>query len=487
MNIIVFLILGLLTSLLFPPYFLLPLGFIIFPYLCYFLENKINEIKKFEFFLIKFFFSFGLFISFLFWIKDPFFVFDETKNFFFLAIFLIILLSLIYSIIFVVIFNIIKTMSVLLIVPIILVVIEFVISKLLYGFPWISFSLIISSSDYLFFTFKNFGTFVTSYLVIQIFCLPYLLFEKKITYYKIKIYLLIVLSPLTIIFFTNFIFNKNNNSDLQIIDLEIFQLNFKNDNNNLDPEKRFEIINQHLNTSDSSILIFAENNYPYLIKNRELVEFQKKIKKNQTLIIGGTRLDKNKYYNTFAHITSSDVVFFDKKILVPFGEFLPFRDFLNFFTPISGSIDYSSGNKDRLIKLKNDISYIPIICYEIIFYWKIINKNNFDSNFIVNITNDLWFGDHLGPYQHYYFTKIRAAEFNKPIIRVSNNGISSVINENGKTLSTIDLNTNGSIKYNLEIKSFKNFNYLHYFLKIYFFSLILITIVVNFRTYYANK
>ncbi len=487
MNIIVFLILGLLTSLLFPPYFLLPLGFIIFPYLCYFLENKISKIKKFEFFLINFFFSFGFFISFLFWIKEPFFVFDETENFFFLAIFLIILLSLIYSIIFVIIFNIIKSMSVLLVVPIILLVIEFIISKLLYGFPWISFSLIISSSDYLFFTFKNFGTLVTSYLVIQIFCLPYLLFEKKITYFKINTYLLIVLLPLTIIFFTNLIFNKNDNSDPQIIDLEIFQLNFKNDKNNLAPEKRFEIINQHLNTSDSSILIFAENNYPYLINNAELVELQKKIKKDQTLIIGGTRLDKNNYYNTFAHITSSDVVFFDKKILVPFGEFLPFRNFLNFFTPISGSIDYSLGNKDRVIKLENDISYIPIICYEIIFYWKIINKNNFNSNFIVNITNDLWFGDYLGPYQHYYFTKIRAAEFNKPIIRVSNNGISSIINEHGRTLSTIDLNTNGSIKYNLEIKSFKNFNYLHHFLKIYFFSLILITIVVNYRTYYANK
>ena len=100
MSILIYFFLGLLTSLLFPPYFFLPLGFIIFPSLCFLLEsNKENYSDKniFNTFSI---FGFGFFISYLFWVKNPFFVFEETKNFFLVFLLLIILLSIILSLIF---------------------------------------------------------------------------------------------------------------------------------------------------------------------------------------------------------------------------------------------------------------------------------------------------------------------------------------------------------------------------------------------------
>ena len=77
--------------------------------------------------------------------------------------------------------------------------------------------------------------------------------------------------------------------------------------------------------------------------------------------------------------------------------------------------------------------------------------SNNNGSFIVNITNDFWFGDYLGPYQHFYLTKIRAAEFNKPIIRVSNNGISAVIDNNGRVLNKTKLNNTEKFKHKLFI------------------------------------
>ena len=171
-----------------------------------------------------------------------------------------------------------------------------------------------------------------------------------------------------------------------------------------------------------------------------------------------------------------------KKILVPFGEFLPLRDSLNFLERIVGPNNYSSGNEQRLINLPNNISFIPVICYEIVFYWKLLNKLNYNSNFIINITNDFWFGKYIGPYQHFYLTKIRAAEFNKPIIRVSNNGISAVINNKGRIMKNTELNNTEKFKYKLYLQENINFVNLHLILKIYFLIIFLL-----FTLYYLSK
>jgi len=123
--------------------------------------------------------------------------------------------------------------------------------------------------------------------------------------------------------------------------------------------------------------------------------------------------------------------------------------------------------------------------YEI-FYWKILNKLNFNSNFIVNITNDLWFGKYLGPYQHYYLTKLRAAEFNKPIIRVSNNGISGLIDENGKTINFIKLNDTNSSNFALSIRSKENYYKTHYYFKIYMLTLFILLFLIGLKNKNGN-
>ena len=290
-----------------------------------------------------------------------------------------------------------------------------------------------------------------------------------------------IVLPIIILLILNVNF-KNDKLKTKTIDLEIFQLNFKNNDKSLVPEKKLNIIINNIQKSTADLLIFGENNFPYLLDNLNLKILKDSLKENQVLIIGATRFENNKYYNSLISITKSKVNYFDKKILVPFGEFLPLRDSLNFLERIVGPNNFSSGNEQRLINLPNNISFIPVICYEIVFYWKLLNKLNYNSNFIINITNDFWFGKYIGPYQHFYLTKIRAAEFNKPIIRVSNNGISAVIDNKGSIIKNTELNNTEKFKHKLYLQENINFVNLHLIFKIYF---LIIFLLITF--YYLRK
>ena len=133
--------------------------------------------------------------------------------------------------------------------------------------------------------------------------------------------------------------------------------------------------------------MFAENNYPYLISDISDINILNSIKDNQKVIIGASRIENNKLYNSFLYLEENNIQVFDKEILVPFGEFLPFRKYLKFMENITGTIDFTSGKTKRLITTEQ-INILPIICYEIIFnFLKNINKNNIDI--LINITNDL--------------------------------------------------------------------------------------------------
>ena len=478
---LIYLILGLLTSLLFPPYFFFPLGFIIFPSLCLLLDTNRKNNSNLNIFNNFLLFGFGFFISYLFWIKNPFFVFEETKNFFPVFLLLIILLSLILSFIFTIISKLGKRIPVIFLIPFMFTISDYTISVIFYGFPWFTFSLIISSNEYLLFLLKSFGTLISSYLIIQIFCLPYIFLNTLNLKKEIKYFTFFITLPIIFLMISHFYF-KDNNLKTNTIDLEIFQLNFKNNDQSLTQEKKLNIIIDNIQESTASMLIFGENNFPYLLDDLDLKILKDSLKENQVLIIGATRFENNKYYNSLINITTSKVTYFDKKILVPFGEFLPFRDSLTFLESIAGPHNFSNGSEERIINLSKNISFIPVICYEIVFYWKLLNKLNYKSNFIINITNDFWFGKYVGPYQHLYLTKIRAAEFNKPIIRVSNNGISAVIDNKGSIIKNTELNNTVKFKHKLFFQENINFVNEHLILKIYFF---IIFLLITF--YYLKK
>ena len=458
-----FFIVGIFTALLFPPFFMTPLGFIIFPYIINLLKENSTKRKINNYFFIGFFYGLGFLLVLLFWIQSPFFTNNETKNFAILSLLLPIFLSLFFGIGFIFFKYIKNTFHLIFFTPFIFLFIELAISKTFYGFPWVTYSLVLSNNILGFYFLKSFGTFVSSYLVLMIFLAPSLIiFSLKSKYEKIKIFIFHL--PFLICLFFIFIFNENYKGQGKIISFEVFQIlsPIQNPNKKLIEQ---DIINK-INQSNAEYLVFAENNYPYLISDISNLSILNYIKDNQKVIIGASRLNNNKLYNSFLYLEKNNTQIFDKEILVPFGEFLPFRNYLKFMENISGNIDFTSGQNNRLIS-NRDINILPIICYEIIFnkILKDINKNNIDI--LINITNDSWFGDKMGPYQHFYHSRMRAIISNKFLIRVSNNGISAIIDNNGKILQSSKLNVKTNLYNKLHLKSFTYQKFIHKISEIY--------------------
>ncbi len=132
---------------------------------------------------------------------------------------------------------------------------------------------------------------------------------------------------------------------------------------------------------------------------------------------------------------------YDKAHLVPFGEYVPFRDILPIRKITAGNLDLSAGPGPRTIALAGLPPFAPLICYEIIFPGVLDKEERPD--WILNVTNDAWYGQSSGPYQHFAIARTRAIEEGLPLVRAANNGISGVVDSAGRVRARIDLNTIG--------------------------------------------
>ena len=143
---------------------------------------------------------------------------------------------------------------------------------------------------------------------------------------------------------------------------------------------------------------------------------------------------------------------YNKNKLVPFGEYLPFEKLLKKLgikKITQGYGSFSMDNKRNMINIDN-INFLPLICYEIIYSGN-INKINSNFDFILNISEDGWFGNSVGPIQHFSHSIFRSIEEGKNLIRSANNGISAFINSNGEIIEYIESTKKGVI----EVKNFK--------------------------------
>jgi apolipoprotein N-acyltransferase len=133
---------------------------------------------------------------------------------------------------------------------------------------------------------------------------------------------------------------------------------------------------------------------------------------------------------------------YDKAHLVPFGEYVPLREVLPFKKITEGTIDFSAGSGPRTITLPGLPPFAPSICYEAIFPGAIVDEDARPA-WILNLTNDAWYGRSSGPFQHLASARTRTVEEGLPMIRVANNGISAVIDAVGRVRGRIDLDTIG--------------------------------------------
>jgi apolipoprotein N-acyltransferase len=129
---------------------------------------------------------------------------------------------------------------------------------------------------------------------------------------------------------------------------------------------------------------------------------------------------------------------YDKAHLVPFGEYVPLRDVLPLKKITPGMIDLSAGPGPQTIALPRLPGFAPLVCYEAIFPGAVIDPQA-RSSWILNLTNDAWYGRSSGPFQHFAIARTRAIEEGLPLVRVANNGISGVVDPAGRVIARTSL------------------------------------------------
>lgn len=155
-------------------------------------------------------------------------------------------------------------------------------------------------------------------------------------------------------------------------------------------------------------------------------------------------------WNSFHVLSSSGTIekTHDKFHLVPFGEYIPLgkilRNYLKLKKITKGRIDFSSGVGPQTLQVPTLPAFSLLICYEVIFGDNVVSSND-RPKWLLNITNDAWFGPSSGPYQHFAMARLRAVEQGLPLIRAANTGVSGVIDAYGRVIKKLPLNTQGII------------------------------------------
>jgi len=155
-----------------------------------------------------------------------------------------------------------------------------------------------------------------------------------------------------------------------------------------------------------------------------------------TVITGIPSRDNQGRYNSIEALGAGSGIYHKQK-LVPFGEYIPFdswlRGVIGFFDlPMS---QFTPGPANQAPLVMGDIAIAPFICYEMV-YPDFVAAGSKSSQLLVTISNDTWFGDSIGPWQHFQMARFRGVELGRDIIRGTNDGVSAIISANGNIVST---------------------------------------------------
>ncbi len=213
---------------------------------------------------------------------------------------------------------------------------------------------------------------------------------------------------------------------------------------------------QSTGVRDVNVLIWPESAFPFFLTREAdaMAEIADLLPKGTVLVTGsvrapdvppGTRITRA--YNSVYVIDHDGNVLsvYDKLHLVPFGEFLPFQDLMEKIgfeqlTKVQGG--FIPGTRRHSMDVPGAPRMLPLICYEAIFPGNVVDRND-RPGWIVNLTNDGWFGISTGPYQHLQQARLRAIEQGLPLVRAANTGISAVIDPLGRVVAQLGLGLEG--------------------------------------------
>jgi apolipoprotein N-acyltransferase len=214
--------------------------------------------------------------------------------------------------------------------------------------------------------------------------------------------------------------------------------------------QHFDVLLSHTAADGSpDLVIWPETALPYLLERYgELAPMIAGAAKGVPVALGAQREDGARFWNTLAVITPEGQVGprYDKHHLVPFGEYIPFGDLafrlfgLRAFAAQEGA-GYTAGTGPALLDFGPRLGRaLPLICYEAVFPQD-VNAAPARPDWLLQITNDAWFGTLSGPFQHADQARMRAIEQGLPLVRVANTGVTAVYDARGRVLTDLPFGT----------------------------------------------
>lgn len=337
-----------------------------------------------------------------------------------------------------------------------LVISEWIRSFILTGFPWNQFGSVLAFDIRLIQSASIFGTYGLSlFVILTCSALGLYLVEKDV---KSGITAAAIILIITFGIFSygnrriqNHIFFEDSDVKVRIVQPSIPQ-KFKWDERALERNlKTYVEMSNYPGLEDVDFVIWGETASPYpLDMDYTYIEFVATAAPEMGyLITGSIRYEYNKEDKKYQPANSLFVInreggieeYYDKHHLVPFGEYIPLKKYLpEWIKPVTKVVaNFYKGDGNKTISLDNYPKFGPLICYEIIFPSEVVNRNK-RPEWLINVTNDGWYGDSMGPYQHLVTTQLRAVEEGIAIVRVANTGISALISYTGEVLDKIPLN-----------------------------------------------
>lgn len=144
---------------------------------------------------------------------------------------------------------------------------------------------------------------------------------------------------------------------------------------------------------------------------------------------------------------------FDKYHLLPIGEFVPFQEWLKPIAPLF-NLPNSSFTRGEFVQpnlTANGLKILPLICFEIAFPAQLSANFKDDTEVLLTVSNDSWFGDSHGPHQHLDIAKMRALEFGRPLLRSTNNGVTAVVDHKGNTVESLPQFTEAVLRTEIQL------------------------------------
>lgn len=329
-------------------------------------------------------------------------------------------------------------------------------ATMIFPFPWWPIGMTVSNIDAWIQPLSIISINFFSFFIVLLYLVPILAMQKMLKWQKILSFIFIF-SIHGLFLGYGYINLKNSKTPEFPFNIGILQTNFTQYEKFSDVEESLykhhnltiEIMKnaKKLANNKPNLIVWPETSIPYPVSKSGIFSISEKsyldaisneLSPKDRLIFGAIGLNEDETYTNAAFLFSNKGIenVYDKINLVPFGEYVPLIPFKIGILP-----SFTKGKIQSVWNIEGK-NIIPLICYEILFD-KHVKKLHPDL--IINISNDGWFGNSIGPYQHLAHARISAIKNGVPVIRVANTGISAIIDKNGRIFSQIDKRKEGTL------------------------------------------